>query len=469
VSAVQAFREVLAAQLGLQFEASRAELLAEVLARRARAAGLPDTVYLERLRAGASPGERRALARELTIGETYFFRNREQFDALLELAREHLRGPDAARRLRVLSAGCATGEEPYTIAMALADVLPSRGFSIRAVDLNAAALARALRGRYSAWALRETPEPARARFFRQEGAAFVLDREVRAAVSFDERNLADDDPELWATAAYDVVFCRNVAMYFSPDNARALVARIQRALRPGGHLFLGHAETLRGLSQAFDLCHTHGTFYHRRRTEEPRADEGAHWPDAIDRSARRVDALARQAEARPAPAAPAPADEALAALLDGERFADALALLDTGAAPSSGETALLRAALFAQAGRFAEAERACRALLAEDALSAGAHYLLALCSEGSGDKDAARAHDRMAAHLDPSFAMPRLHLGLLARRAGDREGAARELLEASRLLRRELPERLRLFGGGFGREALAALCRAELAACGAVA
>ncbi|HTA21595.1 MAG TPA: protein-glutamate O-methyltransferase, partial [Polyangia bacterium] len=88
------------------------------------------------------------------------------------------------------------------------------------------------------------------------------------------------------------------------------------------------------------------------------------------------------------------------------------------------------------------------------------------CREDAGDRSAAAEHDRIAAYLDPTFAMPRLHLGLLARRAGDQPTARRELGEAMTLLEREDPSRLLLYGGGFGRPGLAALCRAELRACG---
>jgi len=80
-------------------------------------------------------------------------------------------------------------------------------------------------------------------------------------VTFEERNLVDEDPLFWQSLACDVVFCRNVLMYFTPDKARDVVRRIGEALLPGGFFFLGHAETLRGLTQEFHLCHTHDTFY----------------------------------------------------------------------------------------------------------------------------------------------------------------------------------------------------------------
>jgi chemotaxis protein methyltransferase CheR len=99
-------------------------------------------------------------------------------------------------------------------------------------------------------------------------------------------------------------------------------------------------------------------------------------------------------------------------------------------------------------------------------MSAGAHYLLALCREKAGDGRSAADHDQAAAYLDPGFAMPHLHLGLLARRAGQPDAARRELSEALSLLEREDSSRLLMFGGGFGRDSLISICRAELLACG---
>ncbi len=127
---------------------------------------------------------------------------------------------------------------------------------------------------------------------------------------------------------------------------------------------------------------------------------------------------------------------------------------------------LVRAILLTHQGQLEAAERACSKLRAGGADSAGAHYLLALCREGVGDRTGALENDRVAAALDPGFAMPRLHLGLLARRSGDLRAAQRELGQALDLLAGEDAERIRLFGGGFTREALTRLCRAELRAAG---
>jgi chemotaxis protein methyltransferase CheR len=151
-----------------------------------------------------------------------------------------------------------------------------------------------------------------------------------------------------------------------------------------------------------------------------------------------------------------------------ERFTEALEMMQ-GLPPESGrdpDVLLLRAALQTHRGRLTDAEDACKRLLDVDELSAGAHYLLALCREGAGDQTSAVSHDQVAIYLDPSFAMPHLHLGLLARRTADWATAQRELGHALVLLQREDSSRLLLFGGGFGRETLMAVCRTELLTCG---
>jgi len=515
------FGAALARHLGLLFDESKGTVLAEVLARRLTARARGPEAYLAELEASSAPREElRALAREITVGETYFFRNHEQFDALVEAvipARVARHGP---RRLAVLSAACSSGEEPYTLAMLFAERFPSLPRpSIRGVDLNPAALEKAARGRYSAWSLRETPPASRDRWFRKVGDAMVLDEALRASVELTECNLVAPPSDLLAPETYDVVFCRNMLMYLTPKDMHAVVGRIARALQPGGYFFVGHAETLRGVSTEFEICQSHGTFYYRRKerldarsapwapaapsssppptsasvalaggaAEAGAADAGDAWVGEVQRAHDRVRALTDDMLARPAgaehppppvafdrPSAPSSRPHAVPdlsramALLHEERFDSALDLLDTleREQARTPEALLLRAVLLNHEGRQQAAEEACRELLARDGRHAGAHYLLALCREALGDADGATSNHRAAIHLDPAFAMPRLHLGRMARREGNNDEARRQLGQAMVLLRREDAARLVLFGGGFRREALVAVCAAELGAAG---
>ncbi len=560
---VEQFREWIDRRLGLHFEDGRLKDLSEVLRRRMTETGCDSfAAYLPRLRE-PDPEEAPALARMLTVTETYFFRNPDQFRAFAEVVLpDRVRTLTPGRKLRLLSAGCASGEEPYTLAILTRGQVPEAAnlVEIRAMDLNPAMLDKARAARYGYWALRDTPGDARSNCFRVHGREFVLAPAIRDMVTLEQRNLLDPDPDFWREGSFDVVFCRNVLMYFSPEAARAAVERITRALVPGGFLFLGHAETLRGLSQDFHLRHTHETFYYqrkdgaisplapeplpktsRREPARPAADEptaqAEPWMEAIQRASDRIskltaktpaggggegtparpwrqdvgngladerrasqdgtqpprpegagglpsgesDRLGRGAVTEPPPPAgvaggkgvpPTGANAASLSipleLLRQERFADALAELERSS-PGNGadpDTLLLRAALHTQVGDLSGAERTCAQVLAADELNAGAHYLMALCREQAGDRGAAADFDRAASYLDPDFAMPHLHLGLLARRAGDLDAARRELKQAQVLLGREDASRILLFGGGFHREALVTLCGRELLACG---
>ena len=499
---VDRFRNIVARRFGLQFDDAKLGFLGDLLRRRLSGNGHDCEIYLGNLEAGDSQNELSALVQELTVPETYFFRNIDQFRAFSEVVLpSRLRARESHRRLRFLSAACASGEEAYTLAILLREGLadPSWVVSILGADVNPVMLEKAAHGRYLSWALRETPQDAQRRWFRPEGREMVLDETIRASVRFEQHNLAEEDHELWQPGAFDAIFCRNVIMYFTEEAGKTLVARITRALAPGGYLFLGHAETLRGLSHDFHLHHTHGTFYYRRkegsdqptRSLSPAAatpstlvstslativDEASTWVDVICNATERIQALTAAPKPHSLPGRAAPALHAGPRwdlcipldLLRTEHYAEALDVVQGLPLESAydPDVLLLQAVLLAHSGRLAPAEEVCRRLLKIDELNSGAHYVLALCREGARDQSAAANHDQVAVYLDPAFAMPRLHLGLLARRAGDSDNARRELGQALALLQREDASRLLLFGGGFNREALLGLCRAELIACG---
>jgi chemotaxis protein methyltransferase CheR len=486
---LERFRTAIVARIGLRFDDAKLGFLDEVLQRRLEALRIGIDAYLRDLERPSSSVEISALAQELTVGETYFFRNNEQFRALAEIVLPDRMGVvRTPKALRLLSAGCSSGEEAYSMAIVAREAIADASWDvvIEAVDLNPAVLEKAARGRYSSWALRDTSPELKRRWFRADGRELVLDETVRTAVKFGAANLASEDAAVWRPAAYDVVFCRNVLMYFSPEQMRAVITRIAQSLAPGGYLFLGHAETLRSLSDQFHLRHTHETFYYQQKGDGEAAiwtpasytmpsNPAPAWVPAVDDAW--VNSI-RQATERVAALFPAPAAEDLSVgpaspcwdpapaldLLRKERFAEALEYVRAGPSQAGRDpdVLLLEATLLSHSGQHAAAEQRCAQLLAIDELNAGAHYVLALCREHAGDRDAAAEHDRVAAYLDPAFAMPRLHLGLLARRAGDRDATRREFAQALMLLKGEDASRLLLFGGGFHRDGLIALCESSL-------
>ncbi|WP_433383271.1 CheR family methyltransferase [Actinoplanes sp. CA-142083] len=448
------FRELLARRLGWTFTDRDAGQLAPLLDERARAARMGRDDYLNRLAARPWGDELTELVERLSITETYFFRHGEQFQALREEALPNRIAARAAERaLRLLSVACSSGEEAYSLAISARAALPGEDWllSVVGVDANPVMLGLAAANRYSAWSLRETPDDVRARWFHQDGAGYRVADDAARITQFRRYNVADPDDELWRPDQYDVIFCRNLLMYLTPDVASSLVDRMAAALAPGGYLFLGHTDSLGSGPAGLELRHTHHAFYYRR-------------PAAVTAGAPPAQRPAT-AWAEPVP----PSDEVYnkaVVLLGEERFAEALALLDQRPPePERSRDRLLRGVLLALSGRLDEAGEAARRLTEDDGLNADAHQLYGLCREGLGEVEEAIGQYRLAAYLDPVFALPRLRLGQLARRRGDERIAAGELERAQTLLAGEDDLRILLFGGGFGRIALTVLSRAELDAC----
>jgi chemotaxis protein methyltransferase CheR len=451
------FRALLATGLGWTFADSDVPHLARELHRRSQVHELAHEAYLSRLAAGTWRAELTAIAERLAITETYFFRHGEQFRALSEVALpDRLAARGAQRVLRVLSVGCSSGEEAYALAIAAHRALPDRGWalSVLGLDANPAMVRKAGAACYSAWSLRETPDAVRQTYFPARDGLYEVDARIRAVVTFRQHNITEDEAGLWHAEQYDVIFCRNLLMYLTPEAAAALIRRMTLALTPGGYLFLGHTDSLGSRPDGLEPMASHSTFYYRRPAVRA--------PIPI----LRADPPVARAPL-PQPLAAPPGVEAhnqILALVHEERFAEALLEIEKidRARPAD---RLTHGVLLAQAGRLDEAEALVRELLVTNGMYADAHHLLGVCLEGAGSVDAAIGQYRLGAYLDPVFAMPRLRLGLLARRRGDDRTAATELDRAVHLIRDERDERIVLFGGGFGRTALTAVCRAELDAC----
>jgi chemotaxis protein methyltransferase CheR len=446
------FRELLTRRFGWSFAERDAPLLGVVLAERAALTSMTAREYLDRLVSQRWTAETTALIERLSITETYFFRHSEQFRALhREVLPERIAARSAQRMLRMLSVACSSGEEAYSLAIMGRQEQPDPNWivSVTGVDANPAMLARAVAGLYSPWALRETSDPIRRRWFQFGPAGYRVVDEARLLVRFRQHNVADPDGELWQPGQYDVIFCRNLLMYLTAGVASALVGRMTGALAPGGCLFLGHTDSLGSAPAGLELRHANDVFFYQRAGSQAPAQRSAPVPPP------------------PSPPVAVPDDDYYGramALLHDENFAEALRVV--AERPSARpRDRLLHGVLLAQAGRFAEATEMTRRLIDDDGLNADAHHLLGLCLEGQNAADEAVGQYRLAAYLDPVFALARLRLGQLARRRGDDRAAARELEPARDLLAAENDERIILFGGGFGRISLTVLCRSELEAC----
>ncbi len=252
----QLLNEFIAERFGIHFPEAKKELLATRLRPRLQALGLSRYMDYYLLLQYRLESEQEQLAHRVTNNETFFFRETTQFEALLEEGVERLRGSSAVPgTLRVLCAGCSSGEEPYTLnifAKSRPQALIGSRLQIRAFDIDAGRLATAMRGVYGPNSLRSTSEEQIHRYFARSGTdQFTLLPRYREDVEFSlgnilqTRSYRDNQP-------FDVVFCRNVFIYFAEGPLRKALANFASVLRPGGLLFLGHAESIIGVSEQFE-------------------------------------------------------------------------------------------------------------------------------------------------------------------------------------------------------------------------
>ena len=437
-------RTLLSDVAGLVFDESRRDSMGYSIGERLRETGIATVdQYLDEVSRPGSP-ERQRLIDEVTIQETHFFRNPPQMRALrAHVLPELIRHAEAnGRRLRIWSAGCSTGEEPYTIAMMLRELLPSTaGWDVKvlASDISESALAAARSATYGARAVQLASAAEVARFFSPlPDGRWEVRPEVRELVELRHHNLVQDPPP---AGELDMVLCRNVTIYFSRDTTRALMGRLHRALRDGGYLFLGHSETLWQVSEDFRLVAL-GTgdsaAFVYRRLDEPAGERRAVLPDR-----RTLQELPLPAERRVA-ARRAPRPRPRLELPRQERVE-----------PEAISLSAVRAAL--AEGRYADAARLARLAADSDPLRSEVHYLLGLALVDQGLDGEALPPLRRAVYLDPEAGLAHFLLAGALARCGDRAAAAREYRAAAQSLSRGLDADAPELGGRSARE-LAALC-----------
>jgi chemotaxis protein methyltransferase WspC len=320
-----------------------------------------------------------ALVDLVVVPESWILRDPAVFDTALRFVQARLL-TRPGRQVRVLSLPCAGGEEPYSLAMLLARAgIAPEHCRIDAVDLSRAAIARARAGRYTRNAFRGDDQGLRARFFTEDGDEQVLGAEPRAYVAFAQASLFDVDPAV--TGTYDLVFCRNLLIYFDLATQQRAAAHLAALLADDGLLLAGYAEAPALCRHGFAPRTPHDTFALRKR-------------------GRRAADVRRTPARPPAPIPPAPP-----------------------AAPAPRDL-LAEAKAHADAGRLAQAEDACRALLAVRADDAEAWFLLGLTTECAGRPREAEDAWRRCVYLDPDHYEALCALALLAEQRGDRAQGA---------------------------------------------
>jgi chemotaxis protein methyltransferase CheR len=415
---------------GLAFDETRRESLAYSVHERMRAAGCADvSSYLALVVGDGGADERQALLDEVTIPETHFFRNPPQIRALRKFVLpELLKQAAGGRRLRIWSAGCSTGEEPYTIAMLVRELLPaSSGWDVKiiATDVSTRALASARRGCYQERSFVMTDPVDLQRFFvlDAEHGGYEVRPEVRDLVEFRHHNLVTEQPPAEA-GELDLVLCRNVTIYFDRDTTKSLMQRLHKSLRDGGYLFLGHAETLWQVTDAFSLVSLGDAFVYRRPV--PGAERRAVLPDRRTEDEPRPTRADRRRNVedrrRPTTSRWRPRLSLPTAVPPPTPAADPVAdPLDAVAAAVG-------------AGRYEEAADLASDVTAADPLRARAHYLHGLALTNLGRDADALVVLRKAVYLAPDDGFSHFLLAGALQRVGEQIAAARSYRAAASTL-----------------------------------
>lgn len=257
---------------GIYFADNKKPQLENRLGLRLRANNLPDFdkyYYLLKYDPQAAR-ELRALFDSVTTNETSFFRSPPQIQAFQEKVLPEIierRGTDGGRTLRLWSAGCSTGDEPYTMGIVVREVLKEAvvGWDIRifASDISEKALKSARSAQYSEYTLRSVPPEIKRKYFTQSGSQYTVNEEIRSLVDLQYLNF-NDAARVRLMKGFDVIFCRNVLIYFDDEAKKRFVAQLYDNLNPGGYLFIGHSESLHNISRAFKLVHFPGALGYKK-------------------------------------------------------------------------------------------------------------------------------------------------------------------------------------------------------------
>ena len=419
-----ALRDRLAEYSGVYLDLTRLRLLEHGLAQRLHATGTDLAAYQQRIQQPGARDELRRLAELVLNHETIFFRNGPHLRALREvlLPELHQRKP-AGAPIRIWSAGCATGEEPYSLAITVLETLGqplARPVEIWATDLSEPALQKARVGFYRGRALQNLPAELLARYFTPHDDGYMISAALRAMVRFESLNLLDPFPHY--AASVDIIFCQNVTIYFQLKTCQELIARFYDCLPAGGLLCLGFSETLWNI---FDRFHSRevagGYVYYKETLESPAASV------ASTSRQRMATPRAEPRQSARAPARPDASNDSVS-YAPNHRFheqaglANERGLFDQAALASGRE-------LLAQ-GKTAEALRALRGVAPQSAYTPHALTLIARAHADRGDLELAAAEVQRAIELDALNEEAHLLLGVIFGRQGQLTLAIQQLERA---------------------------------------
>lgn len=446
--------QLIASQMGLSFPEERWHDLERGIHAIAQECGFQDVESCARwlLSSQLTRPQVESLASHLTVGETYFFRESRSFEAfeahILPAVIRSRQGRE--QYLRIWSAGCCTGEEAYSIAISVSKAMANVKdwkITILATDINPHFLRKAANGLYGEWSFRDVPQWIKERYFKKAGdRRFEIVPSIKNMVTFSHLNLAEAVyPSLLNdTNAMDVIFCRNVLMYFVQERMKNIIHNLYRSLVDGGWLIVSPSEASHTLFSQFAPASFPGTIFYKKDSKAPYAGEdflsrglpSFPWPEDKKVSFQPTPEVVREPQPEVAlsphsrdsapsdveephttAAQPSPYTEALA-LYEHGRYAEAAETLIAlfSHAPRTPEGMALIARAYANQGKLVEAQEWSEHAIVEDKLNAGLYYLRATILQEQGNLDEATVSLKRALYLDQRFVLAHFALGNLARR-----------------------------------------------------
>jgi chemotaxis protein methyltransferase CheR len=446
-SGLAELRERIRRRAGLNFPESRLPDLEAGIRRAMAHAGTGDIhSFAQRVDTDAAVFD--ALIGNLTVGETYFFREPAQFEVLRNRVLPDLRrGLANGGRLRVWSAGCASGEEVYSLAILLEEQGMADLATIFGTDISRAALQRAREASYGIWSLRGSPGATASPNFERHGDRFVVNARLRRRVDFRYLNLAEGaypSPEN-GTAEVDLILCRNVMIYFDAETVRRVARRFHRSLKPGGWLLAGPSDPPLWDSAPFRTRVTDGCVLYQRDDGVP---EEAPAPLVFSTPVRAETVVAETVPDMPPPMpappieapevpAAAPAESALPSVIEAVR-----SLADAGNALAAAQAAI--------------------DALRDFPLCPELHHLHAVVCMEIGRSEAAIASIRRVLYIDPTLAVAHFMLASVLRRAGRRDEAQRAYQAALAACAAQSPDEVLPLSDGEPVRSLIASIQAQL-------
>jgi chemotaxis protein methyltransferase CheR len=441
--------EFVAAQMGLHFPKERWSDLERGIVSAAGEFGFDDTESCVEalISSPLTQNQIETLASHLTVGETYFFREKKALEILEEQILPELirlrRGTE--KRLRIWSAGCCTGEEPYSIAIVLSKMIPDLldwNITILATDINSRFLQKATQGVYGEWSFRDTPVWVKERYFkRTKESRFEILPHIKKMVTFSYLNLAEDAyPSLSNNSnAMDVIFCRNVLMYFAPEQSKKIIHNLSLSLVESGWLIVSPSETSHILfSQLVTVNFPGAILYRKVLSPEVRVSNFGFQVPSSDSTPATVrsepDISSFELPVSDFGSQGAISDSQLETLNSepAALYLKALALYDQGRYTDAAENVvsflsqneddakamILLGRIYANQGKIGEALEWCERAIASDKINAAFHYLRATILQEQGGMDEARKSLKRALYLDQNHVLAHVALGNVTRQQG---------------------------------------------------